>query len=66
MDAFVEPETLEGDNQYFCERCNKKCDAHKVRYQLPAVEQSLLNQLFSSGFKVQEVSILADSAVEEV
>ena len=43
MDAFVEPETLEGDNQYFCEQCNKKCDAHKVRYQLPVVEQSLLN-----------------------
>lgn len=27
--AFVEPETLDGNNQYFCEKCNKKCDAHK-------------------------------------
>lgn len=27
--AFVQPETLDGNNQYFCERCNKKCDAHK-------------------------------------
>lgn len=27
--AFVTPETLEGSNQYFCEKCNKKCDAHK-------------------------------------
>ncbi|XP_064489986.1 ubiquitin carboxyl-terminal hydrolase 47-like isoform X2 [Ornithodoros turicata] len=27
--AFVTPETLEGSNQYFCERCGKKCDAHK-------------------------------------
>lgn len=27
--AFVEPETLDGTNQYFCEKCNKKCDAHK-------------------------------------
>ncbi|XP_050304675.1 ubiquitin carboxyl-terminal hydrolase 47, partial [Anthonomus grandis grandis] len=27
--AFVQPETLEGNNQYFCEKCNKKCDAHK-------------------------------------
>ncbi|XP_023222408.1 ubiquitin carboxyl-terminal hydrolase 47-like [Centruroides sculpturatus] len=27
--AFVTPETLEGSNQYFCEQCNKKCDAHK-------------------------------------
>ncbi|KAL1130878.1 hypothetical protein AAG570_012119 [Ranatra chinensis] len=27
--AFVQPETLEGNNQYFCESCNKKCDAHK-------------------------------------
>ncbi|CAH1119608.1 unnamed protein product [Phaedon cochleariae] len=27
--AFVQPETLEGNNQYNCEKCNKKCDAHK-------------------------------------
>ncbi|XP_034952532.1 ubiquitin carboxyl-terminal hydrolase 47 [Chelonus insularis] len=27
--AFVQPETLEGVNQYFCETCNKKCNAHK-------------------------------------
>nr|XP_022915816.1 ubiquitin carboxyl-terminal hydrolase 47 [Onthophagus taurus]XP_022915817.1 ubiquitin carboxyl-terminal hydrolase 47 [Onthophagus taurus]XP_022915818.1 ubiquitin carboxyl-terminal hydrolase 47 [Onthophagus taurus] len=27
--GFVQPETLEGNNQYFCEKCNKKCDAHK-------------------------------------
>ena len=31
LKAFVEPETLEGNNQYFCEKCNKKCNAHKVR-----------------------------------
>ena len=30
MDAFVQPETLEGTNQYFCAKCNKKCNAHKV------------------------------------
>ena len=30
MRAFVQPETLEGRDQYFCEKCNKKCDAHKV------------------------------------
>lgn len=29
MDAFVQPEILEGANQYFCEKCNKKCNAHK-------------------------------------
>ncbi|GFY64316.1 ubiquitin carboxyl-terminal hydrolase 47 [Trichonephila inaurata madagascariensis] len=29
LQAFVTPETLQGSNQYFCERCNKKCDAHK-------------------------------------
>ncbi|KAK6187315.1 hypothetical protein SNE40_005373 [Patella caerulea] len=29
MNAFVQPETLEDSNQYFCERCNKKCNAHK-------------------------------------
>ncbi|KAG5319610.1 UBP47 hydrolase, partial [Pseudoatta argentina] len=27
--AFVQYETLEGANQYHCEKCNKKCDAHK-------------------------------------
>ncbi|XP_078041593.1 ubiquitin specific protease 47 [Augochlora pura] len=27
--AFVQHETLEGSNQYYCEKCNKKCDAHK-------------------------------------
>ena len=29
MEAFVEPETLTRDNQYQCELCQKKCDAHK-------------------------------------
>lgn len=27
--AFVQPETLDGNNRYFCEKCDKKCDAHK-------------------------------------
>ena len=30
LQAFVQPETLDGANQYFCERCKKKCDARKV------------------------------------
>ena len=30
MQAFIQPETLDGPNQYFCERCKKKCDARKV------------------------------------
>jgi len=30
LKAFVEPETLDGSNQYFCEKCACKCDAHKV------------------------------------
>ncbi|KAM7428691.1 Ubiquitin carboxyl-terminal hydrolase 47 [Porites harrisoni] len=29
LEEFVVAETLEGANQYFCEKCNKKCDAHK-------------------------------------
>ncbi|XP_043285932.1 ubiquitin carboxyl-terminal hydrolase 47 isoform X2 [Venturia canescens] len=29
LTAFVQPETLSGTNQYHCETCNKKCDAHK-------------------------------------
>uniref|UniRef100_T1J5G5 Ubiquitin carboxyl-terminal hydrolase 47 n=1 Tax=Strigamia maritima TaxID=126957 RepID=T1J5G5_STRMM len=27
--AFVQPEVLEDTNQYLCEKCNKKCNAHK-------------------------------------
>lgn len=30
LEGFVDPETLNGDNQYFCDKCGKKCDAHKV------------------------------------
>ncbi|KAG8438305.1 hypothetical protein GDO86_008837 [Hymenochirus boettgeri] len=29
LHAFIQPETLDGANQYFCERCKKKCDARK-------------------------------------
>ncbi|KAJ4946982.1 hypothetical protein JOQ06_009025 [Pogonophryne albipinna] len=29
LHAFMQPETLDGPNQYFCERCKKKCDARK-------------------------------------
>ena len=29
MEAFVTAETLDGNNQYFCEKCGKKCDARK-------------------------------------
>ncbi len=30
MEGFAQAETLSGDNQYFCDKCQKKCDAHKV------------------------------------
>ncbi|KAH0502829.1 Ubiquitin carboxyl-terminal hydrolase 47 [Microtus ochrogaster] len=29
LHAFIQPEILDGPNQYFCERCKKKCDARK-------------------------------------
>lgn len=29
LENFVAPEILDGANQYFCEKCNEKCDAHK-------------------------------------
>ncbi|XP_018115793.1 ubiquitin carboxyl-terminal hydrolase 47-like isoform X2 [Xenopus laevis] len=29
LHAFIQPETLDGPNQYFCERCKRKCDARK-------------------------------------
>ncbi len=30
LHGFTQPETLEEDNQYFCEQCSAKQDAHKV------------------------------------
>ncbi|KAJ8416290.1 hypothetical protein AAFF_G00383120 [Aldrovandia affinis] len=29
LQAFIQPKTLDGHNQNFCERCKKKCDARK-------------------------------------
>ena len=29
LQAFVQPELLQGNDQYFCEKCDKKCNAHK-------------------------------------
>jgi ubiquitin carboxyl-terminal hydrolase 47 len=29
LDFFLKPETLDGDNRYFCEKCQQKCDAVK-------------------------------------
>ncbi|XP_053576238.1 ubiquitin carboxyl-terminal hydrolase 47 isoform X2 [Bombina bombina] len=29
LHAFIQPEILDGPNQYYCERCKKKCDARK-------------------------------------
>lgn len=29
LNAFITPEILDGNNQYHCEKCNKKCNAHK-------------------------------------
>ena len=29
MQPLVNPEILDGNNQYQCDNCNKKCDAHK-------------------------------------
>ncbi|KAM4617204.1 ubiquitin carboxyl-terminal hydrolase 47 isoform 2-T2 [Discoglossus pictus] len=29
LQAFIQPEILDGPNQYYCERCQKKCDARK-------------------------------------
>ena len=27
--GFVKPEILDGNNQYHCDNCERKCDAHK-------------------------------------
>ena len=58
MDAFVEPETLEGHNQYFCEQCNKKCDAHRVRYQQLSNLYLLLFCISLQGYKFKNFPYL--------
>lgn len=39
LDSYLHPEQLDGDNQYFCATCDKKCDAVRelVFNQLPPV-----------------------------
>ncbi|KAL3916643.1 MAG: hypothetical protein SGILL_005083 [Bacillariaceae sp.] len=39
LDRYMKPELLDGDNQYFCEKCNSKQDAERVTKltQLPPV-----------------------------
>ena len=44
LDAFTSPETLEGDNSYFCEKCKKKVTAKK-REQIESLPRFLLVQL---------------------
>jgi ubiquitin carboxyl-terminal hydrolase 47 len=29
LENYIRPEMLQGDNQYYCEQCKKKCDAQK-------------------------------------
>ena len=51
MNAFVQPETLEGSNQYFCEKCDKKCDAHKVRLiVIDYIKENICSFLYSSPY----------------
>ena len=50
LSNFTEMEVLNGDNQYFCETCGKKCDAHKgIKFkELPPVLTLSLNRFRSA------------------
>ncbi len=71
LQAFVQPETLDGPNQYFCERCKKKCDARKViqitdddRVFLYHISVSYAVCFLSPGSEIPPFPIPADSAAE--
>ena len=52
MSAFVRPGTLKEDNKYFCQQCDKKCDAHKVRDTvIKGAPSKLCVFICSQGFK---------------
>ncbi|PSN42002.1 Ubiquitin carboxyl-terminal hydrolase 47 [Blattella germanica] len=62
--AFVQPETLDGNNQYHCEKCNKKCDAHKG---LKVVFPQILNLnsfIVSVGNKEESEGVPEESVVK--
>lgn len=70
LQAFIQPETLDGPNQYFCERCKKKCDARKVS-QIRDDDCLVLYHIsgsyavfFSLGPEIPPFPIPADSAAE--
>ena len=42
MRAFCAPEVLDGNNQFYCERCQAKRDAHKVVYTICKLISRLL------------------------
>lgn len=77
LQAFVQPETLDGPNQYFCERCKKKCDARKVSIRGAAMLADVLSKAseslsycvcnqccLHSGAEVFALPLLADTTAE--
>lgn len=61
LQAFIQPETLDGPNQYFCERCKKKCDARKV-IQITDDDCEFLYHI-SVSYAVFFVSRVCDSSI---
>lgn len=61
LSAFVEPETLDGTNQYFCERCGRKCDAHKVNqsFLVPLLQENCYeeNERNYQSFNCHELTV---------
>lgn len=46
LQIYLKPETLEGSNQYFCDKCNKKVDAKRGTrfFKLPKCLCLILNR----------------------
>ena len=55
LDGFVTPESLSGANQYFCDKCLKKCDGQKVRSY--RVRFGLRISPYYGGFLIMEVNL---------
>lgn len=72
LQAFIQPETLDGPNQYFCERCKKKCDARKVTvakaggasHDQRQPRSDLLSFFILTGSEISALSLPADAPAE--